>query len=152
MNSLDKVSDVELASAFKERFRIPDGGLIRSSQDAVNHLATYLGGELSREAFYVVFLSGRNQVIATEKMFEGTLTSSAVYPREIVKRVLELNAAAVILAHNHPSGNTNPSSDDRAITQKIVTALRESIEAAVHDHIILTPGGGHTSMADLGLL
>jgi DNA repair protein RadC len=152
MNSLDKVSDVELASAFKERFRIPDGDLIRSSQDAVNHLATYLGGKLSREAFYVVFLSGRNQVIATEKLFEGTLTSSAVYPREIVKRSLELNAAAVILAHNHPSGNTNPSSDDRAITQKIAAACK-TVDVSVHDHLILTPGGGgFNSFADLGLL
>ena len=152
MSVLDKVSDVEIQCEFQKRFRIPDGEFIKSSQDAVNHLATYLGGKTSREAFYVVFLSGRNQIIKTEKLFEGSLTSSAVYPREIIKRALEVNAAAVILAHNHPSGNPNPSSDDRSITRKIQEGLKLSIEASVHDHLILTPGGGHTSMADLGLL
>ena len=151
MSVLDKVSDAELQTAFENRFRIADGEMVKNSQDVVKHLATYLGGQKNREVFVVLFLSGRNQVIKTEVMFEGTLTCSVVYPREIVKRVLELNAAAVVLAHNHPSGNPSPSSDDRQITKKIVLAC-STIDVSVHDHVIFTPGGGHTSMADLGLL
>ena len=151
MSVLDKVSDVEIQSEFQRRFQIPDGDHVKNSQDVINHLATYLGGQKNREVFVVLYLSGRNQVIKTEVMFEGTLTSSVVYPREIVKRILELNAAAVVLAHNHPSGNPSPSSDDRIITKKIVSAC-STIDVSVHDHIIFTPGGGHTSMADLGLL
>ena len=151
MSVLDKVSDAELQTAFQNRFRIADGDLVKNSQDVVDHLATFLGGQRNREVFVVVFLSGRNQVITTELMFEGTLTSSVVYPREVVKQILELNAAAIVLAHNHPSGNLSPSSDDRQITRKIVSACA-TIDASVHDHIIFTPGGGHTSMADLGLI
>jgi DNA repair protein RadC len=151
MNSLDKVSDVELATAFKERFRIKNGTHIKSSQDAVNHLATYLGGRLNREAFVVVFLSGKNEVIATEKLFEGTLTSAAVFPRIIIQKIIEYGSAAILLCHNHPSGNKNPSSDDRIITEKIIAACK-TIDVSVHDHLILTPGGDFTSFADLGLL
>ena len=151
MSVLDKVSDTELQTAFQNRFRIPDGDHVKNSEDVLKHLATYLGGQKNREVFVVLFLSGRNQVIKTEVMFEGTLTSSVVYPREIIKRILELNAAAVILAHNHPSGNASPSSDDRQITKKIVSAC-STIDVSVHDHVIFTPGGSHTSMADLGLL
>jgi|SaaInlStandDraft_4_1057021.scaffolds.fasta_scaffold11506_3 DNA repair protein RadC len=151
MNNLDKVSDVELASAFKERFRIKNGTHIKSSQDAVNHLATYLGGKLTREAFFVVFLSGKNEVIATEKLFEGTLTSSAVYPRIIIQKIIEHGAAALILAHNHPSSNKSPSSDDRTITNKIVTAC-STIDVSVLDHLILIPGGDFISFADKGLI
>ena len=151
MSVLDKVSDAELQTAFQQRFRIADGDLVKNSQDVINHLATFLGGQKNREVFVVLFLSGRNQVIKTEVLFEGTLTSSVVYPREVVKRILELNAAAVVLAHNHPSGNPSPSSDDRQLTKKVITAC-STIDVSVHDHIIFTPGGSHTSMADLGLL
>lgn len=151
MNVLDKVSDEELKTAFLDRFRIAEGDTVKNSEDVISHLATYLGEQKNREVFIVLFLSGRNQVIKTEVMFEGTLTSSVVYPREIIKRILELNAAAVVLAHNHPSGNPSPSSDDRQITKKILSAC-STIDVSVHDHIIFTPGGGNTSMADLGLI
>ena len=151
MSVLDKVSDAELQAAFQQRFRIADGDMVKNSQDVIKHLATYLGGQKNREVFVVLFLSGRNQVIKTEMMFEGTLTSSVVYPRILIERIIALHAAAVVLAHNHPSGNPSPSSDDRLITKKIVSAC-STIDVSVHDHIIFTPGGSHTSMADLGLL
>ena len=151
MTEIDKVSDAEIQAEFQKRFRIADGDQIKTSQDVVDHLATFLCGQRNREVFVVVFLSGRNQIIKTEMMFEGTLTSSVVYPREVVKRILELNAAAVVLAHNHPSGNPSPSSDDRLITKKIVSACG-TIDVSVHDHIIFTPGGGYMSMTDMGFI
>ncbi|WP_459782613.1 JAB domain-containing protein, partial [Photobacterium sp. R1] len=76
-----------------------------------------------REAFYVLFLDNQHRVISGEVMFEGTIDAASVYPREVVKRSLELNAAALILAHNHPSGVAEPSQADRRITQRISDAL-----------------------------
>ena len=70
-----------------------------------------------REVFLGVLLNGRNQVLDIVELFEGTLTTSAVYPREVIKLILEKDAAAVIFVHNHPSGNPNPSKDDQNLTQ-----------------------------------
>ena len=151
MKSLDKVSDEELESAFQKRFRINVGEAIKGSENVAKNLMTYLGGRLTRECFVVVFLNNRNQVLSTEILFEGTLTSSAVYPREIIKRIVELNAAAIIISHNHPSGNLTASSDDIKITKKIKEAC-STIDVSLHDHVIITPGGGYTSMADQGLM
>ncbi len=151
MKSLDKVSDEELESAFQKRFRINVGEAIKGSENVAKNLMTYLGGRLTRECFVVVFLNNRNQVLSTEILFEGTLTSSAVYPREIIKRIVELNAAAIIISHNHPSGNLTPSVDDIKITKKIKEAC-QTIDVNLHDHVIITPGGGYTSMADQGLM
>ncbi len=151
MKSLDKVSDEELESAFQKRFRINVGEAIKGSENVAKNLMTYLGGRLTRECFVVVFLNNRNQVLSTEILFEGTLTSSAVYPREIIKRIVELNAAAIIISHNHPSGNLTASTDDIKITKKIKEAC-QTIDVNLHDHVIITPGGGYTSMADQGLM
>ena len=151
MKSLDKVSDEELESAFQKRFRINVGEAIKGSENVAKNLMTYLGGRLTRECFVVVFLNNRNQILSTEILFEGTLTSSAVYPREIIKRIVELNAAAIIISHNHPSGNLTPSVDDIKITKKIKEAC-QTIDVNLHDHVIITPGGGYTSMADQGLM
>ena len=151
MTSLDKVSDEELESAFQKRFRVSVGEAIKGSDHVAKHLMTYLGGRLTRECFVVVFLNNRNQILSTEILFEGTLTSSAVYPREIIKRIVELNAAAIIISHNHPSGNLTASTDDIKITKKIKEAC-QTIDVNLHDHVIITPGGGYTSMADQGLM
>jgi len=101
------------------------------------------------ESFYVIFLNAKNNILKIEKLFSGSITSSSVYPREIVKRVLVLKSAAVILVHNHPSGDTEPSNSDYAITTRIGVVL-ESISVMVHDHMII--GDGYRSMAESGKL
>ena len=85
-----------------------------------------------------------------EKLFEGTLSTTAVYPREVVKRALGNNAAALNFVHNHPSGNSDPSSDDLTITKKLKEATK-SIDISVHDHLIIA-GGETYSFADHGIL
>ncbi len=101
------------------------------------------------ESFWVVFLNAKNKILGIEKLFAGSITSSTVYPREIVKRILALKSAAVILVHNHPSGDTEPSNSDYIITTKIGVVL-ESISVMIHDHMII--GDGYHSMAESGKL
>lgn len=104
------------------------------------------------EVFVVLFLDVQNRVIASEEMFRGTLTQTSVYPREVVKRALQLNAAAVILAHNHPSGNAQPSRADEVLTQTLRAALA-LIDARVLDHFIVAGNGNSIlSMAERGLV
>jgi len=91
------------------------------------------------EVFAIVFLDSMHQVLAYEPMFRGTINSTAVYPRVVVQRVLELKAAAVVFAHQHPSGVTEPSSADRALTQQLQAALA-LIDVRVLDHIIVGQG------------
>ena len=101
------------------------------------------------EKLYCIFLDTRNHIIAIEKVSTGTLTNSAVYPREIVKRVISLKAGAVVMAHNHNSGHTEPSSEDRQITRKVAVALL-SIDVPLHDHIIV--GESYFSFSENGLM
>lgn len=113
------------------------------------YLNVQLGLE-KREVFTVIFLNNQHQPIQFEKLFFGTLNQAEVHPREIVRRCIELNAAAVILAHNHPSCDMNPSPSDRHITDKIVSAL-QLIDVRVLDHIIV--GGSESySFAEHGLI
>jgi DNA repair protein RadC len=106
--------------------------------------------ELGHECFYCVFLDAQNRVIAAEELFRGTLTQTSVYPREILKRGLYHNAAAVILAHNHPSGVAEPSIQDQALTRTLVEALA-LIDIKVLDHFIVAPGAC-LSFAERGLM
>ena len=94
---------------------------IQSSENVLDYLRHNLR-DRGREVFLVVLLNGRNQVLDIVELFEGTLTTSAVYPREVIKLILEKDTAAVIFAHNHPSGNPNPSKDDQNLTQKLNAA------------------------------
>jgi len=103
--------------------------------DAERHLRTFIKDQ-HKEHFIVMFLSGANKHITTEVLFEGSITSSAVYPRELLKRILELGAVSLILAHNHPSGNPNPSVEDKQITQRI-KEMCKLIDVQVHDHLVL---------------
>jgi len=102
------------------------------------------------EIFSVIFLDNRHKVIAYEELFRGTIDGASVYPREVVKRALHLNAAAVILAHNHPSGETEPSQSDKQITQRLTDALN-LVDIRVLDHIIIG-GAESVSMAQRGLI
>lgn len=105
---------------------------------------------LPHEVFMVLFLDAQNRVVGTEELFRGTLTQTSVYPREVVKRALHHNAAAVILAHNHPSGVAEPSHADQALTRALKNALA-LVEVAVLDHFIVA-GSGSLSFAERGLL
>ena len=99
------------------------------------------------ETVYCIFLDGQNHILAIEKMFSGSLTCAIVFPREIVKRVIALAAGAVVLIHNHPSGNTEPSAEDKALTRKVIFSLT-AIDVLLHDHLIV--GNGYHSMSDDG--
>ena len=97
-----------------------------------------------------MFLDAQNRLIAMEVMFRGTLTQTSVYPREIVLRGLQLHAASVVLAHNHPSGTVQPSRADEALTHTLKAALA-LVDVRVLDHVIVAPGAC-LSMAERGLL
>ena len=106
--------------------------------------------DLGHEAFYCVFLDAQNRVIAAEELFRGTLTQTSVYPREVVKHSLRHNAAAVILAHNHPSGVAEPSRADEYLTQTLKNALA-LVDVRVLDHLVV--GHGEVfSFSERGLL
>ena len=114
-----------------------------------DYLSLKFSGE-EREVFSVMYLDTRHRMIACESLFYGSVDSASVYPREIVKAALKVNAAAIILCHNHPSGLSTPSSADIAITKKIVDACA-MVEIRVLDHMIVGEGKA-TSMASLGLM
>jgi DNA repair protein RadC len=105
---------------------------------------------LEREVFMVLYLDNRHRMIAFEELFKGSINSAEVHPRELIKRVLHFNAAAVILAHNHPSGIAEPSQADREITQRLRAALA-LVDVRLLDHMVV----GDTeviSLAELGCL
>ena len=102
------------------------------------------------EVFAVLFLDSQHQLIALEELFRGTLTQTSVYPREVVLRALHHHCAAVILAHNHPSGQVASSTADRLLTQTLKAAL-SLVDVNVLDHIIVAPGAA-LSMAEEGIL
>ncbi|CAD5372338.1 DNA repair protein RadC [Rubrivivax sp. A210] len=113
------------------------------------YLALHLGG-LGEEVFAVLFLDAQHRLLELEKMFHGTLTQTSVYPREVVRRALALNAGAVVLAHNHPSGLAEPSRADEYLTQTLKSAL-QLVDVRVLDHVIVGQGQV-VSMAERGLL
>jgi DNA repair protein RadC len=114
-------------------------------------LFAYLNGAIrdkTRECFVAVFLDSKNRVLALETLFEGTLTASSVYPREVIRAALDHHAAALIFAHNHPSGEPRPSAEDRAITRQLVFAGRV-MGITVHEHLIIGDNR-YFSFADQG--
>lgn len=121
-----------------------------ASPDAVKHYLQLQLAARPREEFAVLFVDAQNRLIELQVMFRGTLTQTSVYPREIVSEALKLGAAAVILAHNHPSGTVQPSRADEALTQTLKAALA-LVDVRVLDHIIVAPGAA-LSMAERGLL
>jgi DNA repair protein RadC len=107
-------------------------------------------GALPREVFMVMMVDAQNRVLALETLFEGTLTQTSVYPREVVKRALHHNAASVIFAHNHPSGIAEPSKADEVLTQSLKQALA-LVDIRVLDHFIVA-GNSTLSFVERGLL
>ena len=121
-----------------------------SSWTALLDYCTAAMARVANEEFRVLFLDRKNVLVADEVQNRGTVDHTPVYPREIVKRALELSASSIILVHNHPSGDTTPSKADIAMTREVVTAAK-TLGIAVHDHLVIGRGG-HASFKSLGLL
>ncbi|ELJ9648095.1 DNA repair protein RadC [Enterobacter hormaechei] len=140
---------VKRALTLLDRHLRETGVAFTSTQAARDWLKLKMAG-LEREEFMVMYLNQQNQLIAHETLFAGSISNTEVHPREVVKRALYFNAAAVILAHNHPSGDTSPSKADKTITQRLVQAL-QLVDIRVPDHLIV--GGTQIlSFAEHGLL
>ena len=122
---------------------------LTSPRSTAKLIKQLLGG-LGHEAFACLFLDNRHRLIKFEMMFRGTVDSASVHPREVVKRALALNAVAVILAHNHPSGVSEPSEADRQLTQRLKTAL-SLVDIRVLDHFIVGDGAP-LSFAERGMM
>jgi DNA repair protein RadC len=118
--------------------------------DAVKQYLQLQLAHKNHEVFAVLFLDNQNRMLAMEELFRGTLSQTSVYPREVVLRALHHQAAAVVLAHNHPSGSVQPSRADEALTQTLKTTLA-LIDVRVLDHVIVAPGEA-LSMAEKGLM
>ena len=117
---------------------------------AVKQFVALALGALPHEVFSVLFLDSQHRLLQHDEMFRGTLTQTSVYPREVVRRALALNAAAVILAHNHPSGVAEPSRADEFLTQSLKSALA-LVDVRVLDHMVIGRGPV-VSFAERGLL
>ena len=128
-------------------------GLKRASLNSPSMVRDYLKLTLTgkeHEVFVCVFIDAQNRVIAVEELFRGTLTQTSVYPREVVKAALQHNCAAVILAHNHPSGVAEPSHADQCLTTSLKQALAV-VDVKVLDHFIIA-GDSALSFAERGML
>ena len=125
------------------------GEAIRSPKDTEAFLRLKLS-HLPHEVFAVVYLDNRHRVVKFSELFRGTIDGTSVYPREVAKEALDCNAAAVILAHNHPSGVAEPSQADERITKRIKAAL-ELLDIRTLDHLIVA-GSQSVSLASRGLL
>lgn len=133
--------------ALSEEMRTGDA--LNSPRAVRDYLQLLLRGR-EQEVFMVIFLDAQHRVLAAEELFHGTLTQTSVYPREVVKRALFHNAAAVILAHNHPSGVAEPSQSDRLLTDALKQALA-LVDVRVLDHFIVA-GVGCLSFAERGMV
>lgn len=129
--------------------RLMRKGLVDGPDVAEQFLSLRLGG-LEHEVFAGLFMDAQSRIIDYVELSHGSITETRVYPREVIKTALKLNAAAVIFAHNHPSGNPNPSDADVALTKLLVGAM-DMIAVRVLDHIVIG-GGAAVSFAEKGLL
>lgn len=141
---------IKLIKAVADRFlakKVVGRDAICNSGDLFAYLNSAIRDK-TRECFVAVFLDSKNRVIAMQTLFEGTLTASSVYPREVVRAALQHHAAALIFAHNHPSGEPRPSAEDRAVTRQLVFAGR-IMGISVHEHLIIGDNR-YFSFADQG--
>lgn len=139
----------QAAATVLARQTVMDQPVLSSWQALLDYCRTAMAHE-AREQFRVLFLNQKNMLIADEVQQVGTVNHTPVYPREVIKRALELSASAIILAHNHPSGDPSPSRDDIAMTREIIEAGKR-LGVTVHDHIIIGKSG-HSSFKSMGLI
>jgi DNA repair protein RadC len=138
----------ELARRYFEE-SLPAGTAIRSPADTESFLKARIQ-HLDHELFCCLYLDNRHRILRFDELFRGTIDGTSVYPREVVKEALRVNAAAVILAHNHPSGVAEPSQADERITRRLKSAL-ELVDIRLLDHLIVGAGAA-TSLASRGLI
>jgi len=143
--------EAEILAAAEEILwqRIQRGPAIGNPKDMENFLRVRFG-HLQHEEMHAVWLDNRHRVIGVEKLASGTIDGASIHPREVVKAALRANAAATVLSHNHPSGQSEPSGADRAITKELQTAL-QYVGVRILDHIVIS-GGECVSFAARGLL
>ena len=131
------------------RQRLMNGDVFDSPEVVKQFAQLNIAGDLD-EGFYVLFLTSQHQLITFEKMFSGTINASSVYPRVIARRCLEVNAASVIISHNHPSGISEPINADINITNSIAKAL-SLLDVKLLDHIVVSVGST-VSLAERGII
>jgi DNA repair protein RadC len=137
------------AMLYSLRSRISDCPVLSTDERLIDYLRTMMAYNLN-EQFRVLFLNARTMLIRDEVMGQGSIDEVPVFPREVIRRALELGAAAILLVHNHPSGDPEPSGSDLSITRRIDSCAR-TFDIALHDHIIITKSG-FTSFRSRGLL
>jgi len=140
---------IQAAAEQIARQEIIDKPVIGSWKELIEYLRMALAEE-KIEQFRVLFLDNKNALIADEQQQRGTVNHTPVYPREVVKRALLLQASSIILVHNHPSGDPTPSQDDIAMTKEVAAAA-DKLGISVHDHIVIGRKG-HASLRSLGYL
>ncbi|MFN0264060.1 DNA repair protein RadC [Tepidamorphus sp. 3E244] len=145
----DNFAVIKAAAERIARGEIEGRMVLGSWQGVIDYCRTSMGFE-TKEHFRILFLDKRNALIADEVQQSGTVDHTPVYPREVIKRALELSSTALVLVHNHPSGDPTPSQPDIEMTDKIIEIARP-LGIAVHDHIIVGRNG-HASLRGLGLI
>lgn len=146
------VTEIKLVRAAALRLmqgEVRERPVLSSWQGVLDYCRAAMGFE-AKEQFRILFLDKRNQIIADEIQQEGTVDHTPVYVREVVKRALELSATAIVLVHNHPSGDPTPSRADVEMTKQIIAAAKP-LGVVIHDHIIVGKQG-HTSFRGMGLI
>jgi DNA repair protein RadC len=143
------LKSVQAAALRMSRQELIDRPVINSWKKLLEYCHAAMAYE-KVEQFRLLFLDGKNALIADEVQQRGTVNHTPVYTREVVKRALELGASAIVMCHNHPSGDPTPSKDDIAMTKEVAAAA-EKLGIALHDHLIIGRNG-HSSLKSLGLI
>ena len=141
---------IKLINAVAERYlakKLEKGDPLNNSRELFDYLYHSMRDK-QRERFKVIFLDAKNKAITTETLFKGTLTASSVYPREVIRAAIHHQAAALIFAHNHPSGDPQPSAEDKSITRQLIFACRV-MGITVHEHLVIG-NNRYFSFADQG--
>jgi DNA repair protein RadC len=146
------ITAIKIAEASAQallRQRIEKGPVIANWTSLLDYCRSKLASK-KREEFHILFLNSKNELLADEKQQSGTINHAPVYPREVISRALELGAGAIILVHNHPSGDPKPSMADIKVTREIVAA-GQGVSVQVHDHLIIA-SDGHYSFKSEGII
>jgi DNA repair protein RadC len=137
-NAMAAIKTIEVAMVYTLEIEAAGKPVLADMTHVEAYLQALLGGK-SVEELHVFYLDAKSRVIKTELATKGTVNSSALYPREIVKRALELGATGIMIAHNHPSGDTKPSAQDIDMTKKLAAGLK-TMDIALIDHFIVGSG------------
>ncbi|WP_226582565.1 JAB domain-containing protein [Halobacillus litoralis] len=131
------------------RYKKDEGYIVRSPEDAAKFFNDLEG--LQQEYFDAIFLNTKNVVISRKNIFKGSLNASIVHPRETFKDAIRLSAASIVVAHNHPSGNANPSREDIEVTKRL-SEVGKTVGIELLDHVIIGSGGSFVSMKEKGFV